>query len=173
MSVPAAASKPLTVRLRGWLFDAALLVGILVLAHVIFTRHVAHGTAPAFSGVTTEGTSISLASLRGKPTLVQFWATWCPVCHQEDGAIASLAQDHQVITVAEDSGGAPNVAGYLASKNLRFPAISDDSGAIGRAFGVDRYPTSFILDASGNVRFVEVGYTTSLGLRLRLWLAGL
>ncbi|MBS2029006.1 MAG: protein disulfide oxidoreductase [Deltaproteobacteria bacterium] len=172
MSEPAVAPKPLTARLRGWLLDAALLIAVLVAAHVVFTRHVAHGVAPAFAGTTTDGAPISLASLRGKPTLVQFWATWCPVCHQEDGAIASLATDHQVITVAEDSGGAPNVAGYLTSKNLRFPAIADETGAIGRAFGVDRYPTSFILDASGNVRFVEVGYTTAIGLRLRLWLAG-
>ena len=173
MSAPAAAPLPLARRFRGWLFDAALLVGILVLAHVVFTRHVAHGAAPSFEGTTVDGNPVSLASLHGKPTLVQFWATWCPVCHQEDGAVASIASDHQVITIAEDSGGARNVSGYLASKGMHVAAISDDSGAIGRAFGVDRYPTSFFLDGNGNVRFVEVGYTTSIGLRLRLWLAGL
>lgn len=160
-------------RLLGWGRDALLLVAALVGLHLFATRHVAKGPAPQLEGVALDGRSVDLRGLRGKPVLVHFWATWCPVCRQEEGAIAAIAADHPVVTVATESGAAPQIASYLAQRGVKLPALPDPEGRLAGLYGVDRFPTSFILDGEGRIRFVEVGYTTSLGLRLRLWLASL
>jgi hypothetical protein len=54
---------------------------------------------------------------------------------------------------------------------MELPVISDPQGGIANTWGVKGVPTTFILDGEGKIRFVEVGYTTGLGLRARLWLA--
>jgi hypothetical protein len=51
--------------------------------------------------------------------------------------------------------------------------VLDEDGAVARRWGVKAYPTTFYLDAAGVIRHVEVGYTTTLGMRARLALAGL
>jgi len=51
--------------------------------------------------------------------------------------------------------------------------LNDPDGVIATRWGVRAVPASFIVDGAGQIRFVEIGYTTGIGLRLRLWLAGL
>jgi len=105
---------------------------------------------------------------------VHFWATWCPVCKAEQGSIAAIAHDHpDVISVAMQSGKPEEVAKYLSDQGIAFPVLNDPDGSISAAWGVHAVPASFIIGPDGQIRFVEVGYTTSLGLRLRLWLAGM
>lgn len=104
--------------------------------------------------------------------MVHFWGTWCPVCRSEQNSIDALARDNpEVITVALQSGPPEAVARYLSEQGIDFPVVNDADGAVAKAWGVHGVPASFILDAEGQVRFVEVGYTTETGLRLRLWLA--
>ena len=123
------------------------------------------------SGPLIDGSQMSLGDYRGKPLLIHFWATWCPICRAEESNIVVLARDHQVLTVAMQSGGTAEVAAYLNKHELQFPVMVDESGRIARRFGVLAVPASFIVDANGRIRFVEVGYTTEIGLRVRLWLA--
>jgi peroxiredoxin len=105
---------------------------------------------------------------------VHFWATWCPICRTEQGSIAAIAQDHpDVITVAMQSGTPQEVSRYMQEQGIAFPVVNDPDGIISRAWGVHAVPASFIIAPDGQIRFVEVGYTTGMGLRLRLWLAGI
>jgi len=134
-------------------------------------RDVASGPAPALAGQTLAGKSYSLASLAGQPVLVHFWATWCPICRLEQGSIESLARDYPTITVAMQSGDAPGVVQHMKKEGLHFPVINDPDGRIAASWGVRAVPASFIVDAGGRIRFVEIGYTTGPGMRLRLWLA--
>ena len=115
---------------------------------------------------------MDLKDLRGKPVLVHFWATWCPICRAEDGSIHDLAQDYRVLTVATNSGDAQEIARYMEENNLEFPVLLDESGEMGSRWGVNGVPSSFIVDSAGEIRSVAVGYTTGIGLRIRLWLAG-
>ncbi|MBC7173859.1 MAG: protein disulfide oxidoreductase [Polyangiaceae bacterium] len=118
-----------------------------------------------------DGALIELARAPGEPVLVHFWATWCGVCRAEEGTIDALADDHRVITIATQSGGAAEVGRYLSERGLDFPTVVDPHGEIARRWGVSAFPTSFVIDADGAIRNIEVGYTTSLGLRARLALA--
>jgi len=136
-------------------------------------RDMISGNAPPLQGVLLGGSAYALPAQPEQPVLVHFWATWCPICRAEQDSIAAIAQDRpNTITVAMQSGSDAEVARHLASQGLHFPVLNDTEGRISSAWGVHAVPASFIISPDGQIRFVEVGYTTALGLRFRLWLAG-
>jgi thiol-disulfide isomerase/thioredoxin len=125
-------------------------------------RNVVAGAAPSLPGV----------SWSKQPTLVHFWATWCPVCRLEQSSIEALAKEYpNTITVAMQSGEQNAVSKYMREQALTFPVINDSDGLISQTWGVSAVPASFIVDTKGQIRFVEIGYTSSIGLKLRMWLA--
>ena len=107
----------------------------------------------------------------GEPYVLHFWATWCPVCRTEAGNIDALAKDAKVVTVAVRSGGLQKIDDYMKENGLSFPVINDQNGAIAEAFKITVFPTTIIVDRDGKVFWAETGYTTTWGLKLRLWLA--
>jgi len=108
-----------------------------------------------------------------KPTLVQFWATWCPTCKIEAQNIQSLSKDYEVLTIAVSSKGDENIQRYLKEHNLNFKVFNDIDGAYARKFNISVFPTTLIYDKDKNVRFSEVGYTSTWGLTLRMWWANI
>jgi AhpC/TSA family len=95
-----------------------------------------------------------------------------PAIRAERGNVESLARGGRVITVASASGGSDAVGAYVRQHRMAAPIVVDESGALARVYGVTAYPTTFYLDPDGRIRHVEVGYTTTLGMRARLALAG-
>ena len=162
-------------RRRWWVYAAEAALFMLVLAGVHWwqTRDLPAGPAMALEGVLLDGQGAALGALRGRPVLVHFWATWCPVCTLEQDNINAIAQDHQVFSIAMQSGEDAAVREHMRKNHLSFPVINDADGVLARRWGIRGVPTSFVLDGTGHIRFVEVGYTTEAGLRLRLALAGL
>jgi thiol-disulfide isomerase/thioredoxin len=137
-------------------------------------RDVVKGEAPALSGLMLDGNTYAMVSRPAQPVLVHFWATWCPICRAELGSIDSLAKNNpNVITVAMQSGSKEEVRQYLSDKGVSFPVVNDADQKISARWGVQAVPASFIVDTEGKIRYVEIGYTTEIGLRIRLWLAGL
>jgi thiol-disulfide isomerase/thioredoxin len=159
-------------RLPRLLLELIVLVVIVVALEAFLTRDAVSGKAPPITGQTLSGDAFSLASLKGQPSVVHFWATWCPVCELEQGMVDSLAADYPVITVAMQSGKADEVAAYLKQQGVDYPVVNDQAGGVAHRYGVKGVPASFVLDADGEVRFVTRGYTSGLGMRVRLWLAG-
>lgn len=154
--------------------EAVLIIVVVAGVRAWQQRDVVSGPAPALSGVSLNGSRYSLPAYPDKPVLVHFWATWCPVCRAEQGSIQSMAQDHpEIITVAMQSGSAIEVAKHLDEQGLSFLTVNDADGRISSAWGVHAVPASFIIGRDGQISFVEFGYTTEIGLRLRLWWAGL
>ncbi len=151
-----------------------LLVAVVVGIRAWQQRNMADGAAPALQGITLAGRPYVLPLRPARPVLVHFWASWCPVCRAEQGTIAAIAHDHpDTITVAMQSGRPEEVARHMREQGIEFPVVNDADGRISRAWGVHAVPASFIIAPDGEISFVEVGYTTEIGLRLRLWLAGL
>jgi len=107
-----------------------------------------------------------------KPLLIHFWATWCPTCKLEAQNIQFISENFEVITVAVKSGSVYDVQDYMISNDLNFSVFNDEDSKIASAMNVAVYPTTFIYDKDKNLVFSEVGYTSNLGLWLRLWLAG-
>jgi thiol-disulfide isomerase/thioredoxin len=164
-------SKTKAARWRGYAINVLLFVAIVIAVRAWQQRDMVSGTAPALQGVTLTGHAWSLPAHPAQPVLVHFWATWCPVCRAEQGSIDAIARDHEVITVAMQSGKPQDVARYLQEQGVELPVVNDADGSISGAWGVHAVPASFIIGTDGRIRFVEVGYTTEIGLKLRLWLS--
>ncbi|MFA6970046.1 MAG: protein disulfide oxidoreductase [Gallionella sp.] len=153
-----------------------ILLFVLVVAGIRFwqQRDMVSGPAPQLQGVTLTGQPYILPTHPDKPVLVHFWASWCPVCRTEQGSIAAIAHDDaNVITIAMQSGKPEEVSRHMREQGINFPVLNDPDGSIARAWGVHAVPVSFIIAPDGKIRFVEVGYTTEIGLRIRKWLAGI
>lgn len=163
--LPKSVRRPL-----GVLGQIILFLAIFLGVRAFVQRGIAHGEAPAIAGITLDGKKISLDTMRGQPVLVHFWATWCAVCKREQGSIASLSADYPVISIVTQSGGPAGVARYLSQYHLDFPVLIDQDGKIAAQYGVRVLPTSFFVDSEGRIRFVETGYTSEIGLRVRRWL---
>lgn len=136
-------------------------------------RDMPGGAAPPLAGSDLQGQPVSLADYRGKPVLLHFWATWCGVCKVEQHNIDALTRDLPVLSVASQSGDANEVAAFVRERGIAPRVVVDEESTLARRFGVHAFPATFVIDARGAIRHVEVGYTTELGLRARMWLAGL
>lgn len=107
----------------------------------------------------------------GKPLVLHFWATWCPTCKVEAANIESVSKNYNVLTIAVSSGSDEKVDAYMQEHELTFKVLNDTEGMWAKQFKVEAYPTTFIYDAKGELRFTEVGYTTTAGLLGRVKLA--
>jgi len=106
-----------------------------------------------------------------KPILVHIWATWCPTCKLEAGNIQRVSQSYEVITFAVKSGSDGEIKEFLEKNDLNFKVINDSSAKWASNFNISAYPTTFIYDKNGKLIFSEVGYTSTVGLYLRMWWA--
>lgn len=164
--------KPRRSKWRSIAIEVLLLIVVVTVIRLWQQRDMVSGAAPALQGVTLAGQHYMLPARPERPVLVHFWATWCPVCRAEQGSISAIARDAEVISVAMQSGKAEEVAAYVKEKGIDFPVLNDADGSISNAWGVHAVPASFIVAPDGQIHFVEVGYTTEVGIRLRLWWAG-
>lgn len=147
-----------------------MVIVVSVAVNLYKTRNLAKGPAPELQTTTIADMPVNLAKTE-KPVLVHFWATWCPVCRLEHGSIESIAEDYNVITIALNSGDAQELKQFMQSEQLQFPVVADEDGEISASWAVKGVPSSFIVAPDGEIAFVEVGYTSEIGLRTRLWWA--
>jgi len=159
-----------------FLTGLSYLVIIIVISQGISwwkSRGAQSGNLSGFNVELLDGTRFEISEFSGQPVLLHFWATWCPVCSLQEGSVESISRDYPVVTVASWSEGEAEVNKHMHENGLTFPVMLDDSGQLARSFGVKGVPASFILSPDGEIAFVETGYTTEVGLRLRLWLSTL
>jgi len=121
---------------------------------------------PQIEAQLLDGTQFSVK--KGKPLVLHFWATWCPTCKLEASNIESVSKEYEVLTIAVNSGDDTQLKKYMNEKKLTFKVVNDKEGKWAQQFNIEAYPTTFIYDAKGELKFSEVGYTTTAGLLGRL-----
>jgi len=150
-------------------------IGIFLLLYLgvraYMQRDLVSGPVPSIQAVTLTGNPFDITKPRKGPLLIHFWASWCPICHLEQNSIQAISRDYPVISIAMNSGDAMEVKQFLQEQGLDFPVINDPDGDIAKHFGVFGVPVSFVVNGHNQIRYVERGYTTEWGLRLRLWLS--
>ncbi len=107
-------------------------------------------------------------AVKGKPVIIHFWATWCPTCKLEAANIQSVSERYTVLTIAVQSGDDSELEAYMNENNFDFKVLNDSEGVWAKKFKVEAFPTTFIYDGKGELRFTEVGYTTTAGLLGRI-----
>jgi len=118
-----------------------------------------------------DGSTFDTATLKGKPLLINFWGTWCPVCAQEASNIETLSKKYTVLTIAVNSRGDDNIQAWMRERGVSYPVLNDASGRWAAQFKVSIYPTIFIYDSNGKLKFTETGYSTTAGLLARMKMA--
>ena len=165
---------------------AILLVGIAVIAIVAFSLlfllqpgdtvvggHPLSGqAAPEIDLVSLDGERVTLSSLRGRPVLVNFWATWCPPCRAEFPLMVEAYAEHaddglQILGILHDDA-AEGARAFAADQDATWPMLLDPEDEAWKDYLGVGLPTSFYVDADGIVRAFSVGPFSEAGLAAQL-----
>lgn len=120
-------------------------------------------TAPNVTFTTLEGQRVEMGALRGRPVLVNFWATSCVGCVAEMPHLTELYNElepsgFEMIGVAMYYDPPNQVLELTRQKQLPYPISLDVDGQIGKAFGeVSLTPTTFLIDPEGKIVFHKIG----------------
>lgn len=119
--------------------------------------YAAETPAPLFDLVNTADKRIRLEDYRGRVTLVNFWATWCPPCVEEVPSLnrlASLYSDKEFSVVSIDFRESDKViSDFVGEIPVEFPILLDPDGRVAMDWNVFSFPSSFILDRQGKIRY--------------------
>lgn len=137
-------------------------------------------TAPDFDLATLDGQRYRLSSLRGQPVLLEFFAVWCPHCQAEVPTLNKLSSTFapnglKVLGILANPYGrtydtssgtdrspatAEDLAWYIRTFGVNYPSLIDPTFATVNQSGVSSYPTLFIVDRNGIIRYVNLGEVT-------------
>jgi peroxiredoxin len=109
--------------------------------------------APNFELTTLDGRTVQLADYRGKPVLVNFWASWCTPCRDEFPFLQRLVRRHKdlvVLGVTEDTILA-DAKRFVQHRRATWPMLSDADGQVAREYGVKPIPQTMFVDRDGTM----------------------
>ena len=145
-------------------FIAGLLavVAMLSKSHEVPVKKAAVGlSAPAFQLTDTEGRTWDLSSLKGKVVLLNFWASWCDSCKEENPSLQALVNsekgNERFVFASVLYKDEPSTAiEYMKKNGIDFPLLIDNKN-ISSAYGLTGVPETFIIDKKGIVREKIIG----------------
>jgi len=157
------------MRWRGLILTVAGLLVAAVLAVILGgnASSAKGGRAPALPTRVLVGPRVDLASLRGRPAIIHFWASWCPPCVKEAPQIAQLAGElhgRATLVGVDWSDNSGDAARFVRRHHWTFPVLVDASGEVGNAYGLTGLPTTFLLDRQGRIIRRLIGPQTAAGL---------
>jgi len=115
--------------------------------------------APAFTLEALSGGAVSLAELRGRPVLIDFWATWCAPCVRQIPVLNAFAEKYgervPVLGISVDVD--PDAVGpFAAEHDVRYRILFGDEG-LARDYGALGFPTLYVVRPDGTVHSSHVG----------------
>lgn len=123
--------------------------------------------APEFRLKTLSGENFALSELRGKPVVLNFWATWCGPCRNELPALQKASEryaDEVAIIGVDQAEPAETVQQYVDELGLTFMIPLDHNHDAANAYEVTLMPTTYFIDAEGIIRSVHLGEMNSITL---------
>ncbi len=130
--------------------------------------------APSFALVDMDGKLIKFdPNAQTKQTLIYFFAPWCPVCHASIDNIESIKKSTgnsvNFLIIALDWKNKQEVEAFLAKHQLTIPVLLGTQSTLNQ-FQIRGFPSYYVISDSGQLTSKDMGYTTELGMRLRLGL---
>lgn len=157
---------------RRLLAEALIAIALFYGVSAYYQKDMLKDVAPVIAAKGVNGSNLSLPSTSSKATLVYFFAEWCSACKLTSPAVDNIATDYPVLAIAADSGSDSDLKAFLKAKGYGFDALNDN-GSLMHHFGVSGFPSIYVVDASGQIRFVTRGVSTEPALRARLLLTEL
>lgn len=118
----------------------------------------AENAAPDFTMYTQEGKAVKLSDFEGRPTILNFWATWCDPCKNEmptlEAAYRAYGEKINFVMVNLTDGTSDTVetaSSYITEQGYTFPVYYDTELAGAYAYGVSSIPLTLFIDANGNL----------------------
>jgi cytochrome oxidase Cu insertion factor (SCO1/SenC/PrrC family) len=117
------------------------------------------GRAPAFTLTGTDGHQVTLASLAGKPAVINFWASYCPPCRAEMPLLQKLVgqQTGARLVLVDEGDSSQSAHDFLSSLGIKQPALLDSNLGVGHAYGAIALPTTVFVRADGTIAARHIG----------------
>jgi len=133
--------------------------------------------APDFTVETADGKPYSMAAVKGKPVLLDFWATWCAPCRKAMPPVEQISRDYKeqgLIVLSVDAGeDRDTVQAFLKKTPLPYPALLSGESEILKDYQVTAYPTFVLVGSDGRIAACEMGFGGGEMLRAMLEKVGL
>ena len=119
--------------------------------------------APGYTTLTLSGDTISLAELRGRPVLLNVWATWCAPCKEEIPFLERLHAEYrerglEIVGVSVDARGEEKkIEGFARDMSMTYPVWLDPDQRVMSAFLAIGVPASYLIDRDGVLRWKHLG----------------
>jgi cytochrome c biogenesis protein CcmG, thiol:disulfide interchange protein DsbE len=119
--------------------------------------------APSFTLPDLAGGEVSLAELRGRPVVIDFWATWCAPCERQVPVLNAFHDKYgdriPVLGIAVDVDGAESVAPFVQQHALRYRVLLGDEG-LAQDYDAFGFPTLYVVRPDGTIHSAHVGVVT-------------
>jgi peroxiredoxin len=123
-------------------------------------------TAPNFVTATLDGQEMSLQAYRGRPVIINFWATWCEPCRREMPAFQAVYASHKdagltILAVSQDVQSATDaVRAYVTTMGLPFSPLLDPDGVVAKQYSVVVLPSTVFVHPDGTIAAIHIGPMT-------------
>ena len=145
-------------KLKSWM-RAAALTGALAVTSLVGASA---SMAPSFTLPSRSGDTVSLAQLKGKVVMLNFWASWCGPCRQEMPLLDQMHKRYSalgftLVGVNVDANS-KDAEEWLSKTPVSFPVLFDKESKVSKLYDVSTMPYTVFIDRKGNVRYLHKGY---------------
>ncbi len=148
-------------KLAAWLTDIQNNAKVEILYKPPAEAPTVGAIAPDFSLTNLEGETVTLSQFRGRPVVINFWATWCIPCRREMPAFQEALEAHRdqdlVILAINLEEEASRVEPFVEELGLSFEILYDSDGAINKSYQVTGLPRTVFVDRQGVIKYIQVG----------------
>ena len=130
-----------------------------------------NAAAPDFTVYTAEGVPVNLSDFKGKPVVLNFWASWCGPCKSEMPAFQAAWEEYGdqvqflMVNLTGQSESVSTATAFLVENNYVFPVFYDTAGKGSTAYQVYSIPATYFIDQKGRIVASHVGAMNETALR--------